>query len=370
MPTLYLHIGTPKTGTTALQNFLSENNAVLEKYHIHYPDFGFKYEGIGYHRNGHFLAAPFITEQGEKDFLRPSNEYEAGLEKLRELKKSYDKIILSDENMWRNIWSRKDYWRRVKNDFNQLGFDIKIIVYLRRQDQFLESYWAQQVKEYATCTLEEFMESSLFSSCPLDYYTYLNYLSDIFGKDNLIPRVYENAQYLGDGGTIHSDFLNIFGISDMQDFFFGQTFYNPSLSGNYLEIKRILNYIGEFRSASHPISGYLKKAQKKNIFNHNFKEYSYLTPRQRRDFLAAFSESNQKVARRYLGRNDGILFYDEIKDAPKYTVSESELLPDILLVFGQAMNDLMKENKTMKKQLNELQKYSIFYRLKQKVRRR
>ena len=56
MPTLYLHIGTPKTGTTALQNFLPANEEVLEQHGICYPDFGFRYAGLGVHRNGHFLV--------------------------------------------------------------------------------------------------------------------------------------------------------------------------------------------------------------------------------------------------------------------------------------------------------------------------
>lgn len=51
MPTLYLHIGTPKTGTTALQNFLPANEEVLEQHGICYPDFGFRYTGLGVHRN-------------------------------------------------------------------------------------------------------------------------------------------------------------------------------------------------------------------------------------------------------------------------------------------------------------------------------
>ena len=61
MPTLYLHIGTPKTGTTALQNFLPANEEVLEQHGICYPDFGFRYTGLGVHRNGH-IKMSLVTE--------------------------------------------------------------------------------------------------------------------------------------------------------------------------------------------------------------------------------------------------------------------------------------------------------------------
>ena len=70
MPTLYLHIGTPKTGTTALQNFLPANEEVLEQHGICYPDFGFRYTGLGVHRNGHFLVTGNYKMSLVTEFLK------------------------------------------------------------------------------------------------------------------------------------------------------------------------------------------------------------------------------------------------------------------------------------------------------------
>jgi hypothetical protein len=74
MTTLYLHIGMPKTGTTAIQNFLTDNAEALKKYGICYPDLGFRYPSIGIPRNAHFLIAPYIDENGKKSPHRPAVE--------------------------------------------------------------------------------------------------------------------------------------------------------------------------------------------------------------------------------------------------------------------------------------------------------
>ncbi len=38
-PVLYLHVGLPKTGTSAIQNFLFQNNKILQEQGVFYPDF-------------------------------------------------------------------------------------------------------------------------------------------------------------------------------------------------------------------------------------------------------------------------------------------------------------------------------------------
>ena len=43
MGTIFLHIGMPKTGTSALQKFLAANRRLLEKKGFVFPDFGYVY---------------------------------------------------------------------------------------------------------------------------------------------------------------------------------------------------------------------------------------------------------------------------------------------------------------------------------------
>ena len=56
MAKAYLHIGMPKTGTTAIQCFLRDNREELKKQGFCYPDFGYAYPKVGAHRNGYFVS--------------------------------------------------------------------------------------------------------------------------------------------------------------------------------------------------------------------------------------------------------------------------------------------------------------------------
>ena len=56
MKTVYLHIGMPKTGTTALQMFLPLNEEALSQNGFSYPLMPFEFENIGKRRNAHFLT--------------------------------------------------------------------------------------------------------------------------------------------------------------------------------------------------------------------------------------------------------------------------------------------------------------------------
>ena len=63
MKTLYLHIGTPKTGTTSIQHFCKHNEKVLAGKGICYPLFDFKYLDSGNSRNGLFLQNAYYNEK-------------------------------------------------------------------------------------------------------------------------------------------------------------------------------------------------------------------------------------------------------------------------------------------------------------------
>ena len=356
MPTLYLHIGTPKTGTTALQNFLPANEEVLEQHGICYPDFGFRYTGLGVLRNGHFLVTGnYKDEFGNRVPEKEEADYQEGLRKLEETGKRFSKIILSDEGIWKqSITDRENFWERLNKDLKRIGFDIKIIVYFRCQNLFVQSHWAQKIKEGEEYNFHEYLESPIFTEYPLDYYEYMHMLASIFGKEALIIRAFEKKQFMGENHTIQEDFLNIFNLKMSDGFVVEQAVYNTSFEGDYLKIKEILNNLPEFKSNKNLLISNMKNIQDEKIFEHNYKKYTFFKPGEEEEFMERFNSSNSMVAKEFLGREDGRLFYDDIKDYPEYQVDTYQLLCDVILVYGRMVNLLNEKCEAQLAELNAL----------------
>ena len=65
----------------------------------------------------------------------------------REFEK-YDNVILSDENIWHSSNGRKfPFWAKLMQDAKEHDYQVKVIVYIRRQDGLANSWLSQQVKE-------------------------------------------------------------------------------------------------------------------------------------------------------------------------------------------------------------------------------
>lgn len=142
MKVLYIHIGTPKTATTAIQEFCMDNQEALNQKGYCYPVFPFEYPDAPKARNGHFLvgvAHDFGLEGIEE---KEQREFREGLDTVNSLFERYDNVILSDEIIWRSTFSkRKSLWEELKQESEAGGFRVKVIVYLRRQDTFCVSWW-------------------------------------------------------------------------------------------------------------------------------------------------------------------------------------------------------------------------------------
>ncbi len=102
MKVLYLHIGTPKTATSSIQLFLSENRKTLEQHGYCFPKQPHKYPYVSQNRNAHFMlgdknsANQPTKEEIERDLLE-------GIEMVRECFKQYDNVILTDEDLWARL---------------------------------------------------------------------------------------------------------------------------------------------------------------------------------------------------------------------------------------------------------------------------
>lgn len=357
MATVYLHIGLPKTGTTALQHFLYNNGEALKKHDICFPDFGLRYRSVGERKNGRFLIAPVKNEDGSLNHSVPVPEYEPTLDQIAELAKTYGKILVTDEGIWNISRKRPDFWPKLRDDLAKRGLDLRVIIYLRRQDSFIESLYAQKIKETRkSYTFSEFLASEHAQNWPLDFAAGLDAISAVIGKENLIIRIYEKAQYQGKEGTLFSDFLDIFGLSLSDGFTVEKELYHPSLSGTYLELKRLLNVLPDNVRSCPAIQKSFASIQRANPFTLNREKHSFFPPGGQQAFLDQFKESNERVAREYLGRGDGILFHEAIARLPEEHISTEEMLRDMIIVYGRSIQLLEAENAELQKRLEKAER--------------
>ncbi len=343
--TLLIHIGMPKTGTTALQSFLFNNNSNLEKYGWCYPFL----EGgeTGYwerwsaekNGNGYKLHADWIMNG-----MR--TEWDKGMKKVLAHLKDKN-VIISAENIY-GIGTG-----RFIADAKEKYENIKVIVYLRRQDRVIESLYSQRIKsgiEYTAYykpynTFEEFVDSYVVSGNFLEYASKLDLISQIVGRDNLIVRIYEKQQLVGNN-TI-TDFLSVLGIPTDRDDWERSPRENLSLGGNYLEISRLINSLQNvdgFLESGARISSWSDEEVKhdfynvctrlSNSFDQDRKECGFFLLDERKKFLGQFASEDEQIAKEYLHREDGILFYDSQMEYPLFEINQSSSFEaDMIRVF-------------------------------------
>ncbi|MGN1138595.1 MAG: hypothetical protein ACI4RM_04040 [Ruminococcus sp.] len=358
MPTLYLHIGMPKTGTSYIQKFLRENGNVLKEKGYVFPIFP-EVPNVLPQRNARFLLHTFRDEKGKVDKEKTEEVWNSNFDYISELFTKYDNMIMSEEGIWDINKKNDGFWKKLKKELDNRGIDCKIIAYLRRQDLYQQSHWAQKVQEYETCTFTEYING--ISKDRLDYYTRLNDIAKFMGKENIIVRVYEKQQWGGTQKNLISDFFDAVGLDLTEDFIPPEkSIVNISLTGKYLAFKQYMNRYPERQTRQHK-KDCLYKALGEIAYNNssdtNYSKNVFLSQEETIAYLDKFEEENELVAKEYLGREDGILFKDEVVvDEQKTEYTYEDLLDVANEVFTYQDEELENEKafvKELKQQIKE-----------------
>lgn len=354
MSTVYIHVGTPKTGTSAIQVFCSKNRKLLKEKGVCYPNLGFDFPGISSNRNGHCLNA-YIFDENHKRLRDQEREVaDQALEKLTGMLDNFPVFVLSDEQIWNNKDITTERLLHYKEKLAEAGADMKIIVYLRRQDLLIQSYWAQQVKEYMNTCFSDYIVSKKAKYFKLDYDKRLEEMAAAVGRENIIVRVYEKQQYYG--GNIISDFLHLFDLEMTDEFKQSDHVVNASLEGACLEAKRLLNANPRFTTKLNFVVPMLTTIQQEKVGEGGYSTGRYFSEEKHQAFLEKYREGNEKVARDYLGREDGVLFKDEIVtegtgEAETYTTEEMvDILGKVIVMQRDKILQKNEEIAELKKQ--------------------
>ncbi len=257
---------------------------------------------------------------------------------LEEKAKQFENIILTDEEIWQYCDTIPDFWKILKERFRGMNCDVKLIVYLRRQDLLVESLWNQWVKSFykTTRTFAQWVKAKRYSYYPLDYYAHLNKIAGYMGKENILLRVYEKNAFMGKEKSIFSDFLEAVGLSLTEEYDMENISSNNGLRGNFIELKRQINSIPEYRQ----MEDFLRRPvlHASNHVNNldPSPNTTMFTLENRMSFMEQFRESNERVAREYLGRENGVLFLEEMKEIPIWEWNGDQANRDLLVIMGEA----------------------------------
>jgi len=276
--TIYLHVGTHKTGTTALQKFLRDNAELLKEQQFMYPLLSNSKEF-----NHCYIKS---LEDWQRVVLTESFNY-----------------IFSCENLYDKLFDCADFFKAQQENFN-----ITIIIYLKRQDLMTQSVYNQLIKGASY-----YGDIKNFDNYQYDYVHFLEKVSALFGKEAIIVRPYEQEQLVNN--DIIDDFLTLLNIKINKNFIIDQNkLANPSLTPSLIDYFKVLNKANVDQKLKRQI--HLAIADQTIAGNKAglYKNHGLLSPRQRFDILQNYQASNEKIAREYLGRSDGKLFYEALPD--------------------------------------------------------
>ena len=355
-----IHIGTHKTGTTTIQRFLgvNRNSLIMRGLYIpssvtetqaqhlelhaatgfpnilNVPDFVTNNICAGtFHKN------EFSLEDQEKYWGKYRHEIETNCQKDIS-------VFFSNENL---IFLVEDEISRLQKLMASLFDDVTIVLYLRRQPEYLVSLYSTHVRGGLTLGFNDYLNQ--FEKSPFLAYHKIVKRWSFFGKDKLKIRIFDKQEF--HNNDLLSDFAHTIGI-DTTGLIPVQNEF-PSMGSAETEFLRLLNYhISTYFDPLTYNPDYLSlRATIAAISGVKSKQGYYLTRSEVLHILEKFREENAWIAREYLGReklfNEDVSMYPEEVASPHGLTLErcAEIMAILWKERCQQIHCLQQENQIL-----------------------
>ncbi len=298
---LFLHIGMKKAASTTIQIFLQQNANRLARF-------------------GYFVPwSKTRRKQKELAYIfRKNTKYkvETDWEELHQAIASSgcNNVVISAED-FESI--KESYVEAIRKELER--YDVKIVVYLRRQDLRVESLYLQSVKTGVyTGSIQSYLAQH--DDATLDYLLLLSTWEKYFGRENIVVRVLEKTQV----PDVCIDFQKILGLNQDSDFqkLDGNRNVKPALE-QMIAVKFLNDLIAQsigkvghgffdlYRSHNFSTKYHIPLIKYTQHWDLT-KSYKVLPCEKAKEILDKYKDSNKKVAQCYFDRVDGILFYENL----------------------------------------------------------
>lgn len=232
---LWIHIGLHKTGTTFLQRYFASHGDWIQEQGILFPKTGllFPANAINAHSfRGHSKFVSASTNDSNPEWANLVASLRREIDTA-----CADTVLLSSETF--SAPRHIEACSRVIDALIGPSDSVRVLVYLRRQDFWLDSFYRAILSWKArrdTCDIGEFFQAE--RSGWLDYFSRLRAWTEKVGEDNLIIRSYDDAT---EGPGILMDMLNCLDVYAHPPSSFEEERINASLDRSYVDILRAVN---------------------------------------------------------------------------------------------------------------------------------
>lgn len=286
---LILHIGANKTGSSAIQRFLSTNGLALREEGIIVPDSEFR--DAEKPQGNHVFGLQQLLDSPPDGRQRLGDAIKA----IDAANPEATAILLSAENLTANPAAPSLFEDLVDRH------DVEVIIYIRRQDEYILSSWQQWYSKIST----DFWAWVLSVTGTMgDWRAYLQNWESVIPREKITVRVYERSKL--DGEDVVADFHGRLGVSrPLSELTYPKDAVNPSFSdaimdlvkGNELVFQNV--HDNDFYNFVVKMTGekYKKDARQSPI--------SFL---QRQAILQRYKEQNNWVKESYFPHVGGQLF--------------------------------------------------------------
>ncbi|QFU74476.1 hypothetical protein EY643_01730 [Halioglobus maricola] len=309
---LIIHAGSPKTGTSKLQQHLSETRTeLLESNRTLYPNAGRNFANESFDRHVGLRFA-FRDPEADPDGLETDVGIDGPVARKNyreEFIREFDSeialtnpeiVIVSDEALFR--FSEPQLWKSIREFFESRFDEILVIVYLRRPDEYITSWYSQCVKMGEKMPLGDFTTQACDEGN--QRLVKLDTIATAFSKESLSVRPYIPAGR--SGHDIVADFAEAaactLGTATSE-------LRNTSLSAFGCEILRNINCAYEEGGRPEVF---------RRIASQKFPgEPAQLNRNQIESVHSAFYAEHQEIVKRYMGGDSRKLYqYDDMLQAP------------------------------------------------------
>ncbi len=324
--TLFIHIGWHKTATSLVQLYLDENRAPLRQRGVCYPVIVDRPDWKEIKHSYLFLSV--LNKLGEPHAQKDLAicDFDELFElSIRELEESgCPCAIISEEGLSQATPGIAPLMGRYLKYFDK----VVVVAYVRRQDYFLESLYAQFVKqkpERITLRFDEYIRRPEVVR-RADYALVLGWWADVFGRENIMVTPFEEHVVKPD--PISFFFTRLGLPTDM--------FEQAPVAGGRVHVTPPREVIEFFRYLNMRKNSFFVKVLCEYLTEYGGPTTNarYFSRADREKILQRYSRSNREVAEKYLQKKDGVLFEEPVSDIPNCAVTWNGLSPEEILEYA------------------------------------